>query len=136
MFHTMTESNDVESSITALKPKTRFKRWINQYINMIGNEPGLIYPCYNDNLTQAEISTIQEKASAYSSLYVELGSGSGRHLLQMASFNPKALFIGFELRFKRVFVTAKKAKTQNIQNIKASSYLCFSTPNYFRYSLF
>ncbi|MDR2337813.1 MAG: tRNA (guanosine(46)-N7)-methyltransferase TrmB [Deltaproteobacteria bacterium] len=46
----------------------------------------------------------------------ELCSGAGNHLIELAKHDKARLFIGFELRFKRVYRTIEKAKANNIAN--------------------
>jgi tRNA (guanine-N7-)-methyltransferase len=50
-------------------------------------------------------------------IFLELGSGSGRHLLERASQNSVAAFFGFELRYKRAVRTIEKALEKNIENV-------------------
>jgi tRNA (guanine-N7-)-methyltransferase len=50
-------------------------------------------------------------------IHLEIGSGSGRYLIEWAQANPQDFFIGLELRYKRLVLAAKKMEQQNIHNI-------------------
>ena len=51
------------------------------------------------------------------SVHLEIGCGSGHYLIELALANPLDSFIGFELRYKRLVLAAKKMEQQNIHNI-------------------
>ena len=57
------------------------------------------------------------KFNPRSLINVEIGCGSGRYLTILAKQNPKDIFLGLELRFKRIVLAAKKVKKQKINNI-------------------
>lgn len=50
-------------------------------------------------------------------LFLEIGSGSGIHLVCRAGKDPSSLYIGFELRFKRTFKAAEKAEQNKLKNL-------------------
>ena len=50
-------------------------------------------------------------------IHIEIGCGSSRYLIKWAIENPQDFFIGLELRYKRLVLSAKKIQKQNIQNI-------------------
>lgn len=50
-------------------------------------------------------------------LRVELGSGSGRFLVEQARRNPDTHFVGFELRYKRLVLSARKAENLALSNV-------------------
>ncbi len=50
-------------------------------------------------------------------LYLEIGSGAGNFLVANAEKFKDANFIGVELRFKRLVLSAKKADKRNLENI-------------------
>jgi tRNA (guanine-N7-)-methyltransferase len=64
-----------------------------------------------------QLQDIRSHIQPFQKRFLELGSGSGMHLLALASKNPDSCFIGFELRYKRAFRTAEKASQQNLRNI-------------------
>lgn len=49
-------------------------------------------------------------------LICEIGSGSGRHLIERAKVNPSALFLGVEIRYKRAVRTIEKSIDSAVQN--------------------
>lgn len=61
--------------------------------------------------TEAVRELLQDKA-----VFVEIGSGSGSHLNELAKQNPDAAAFGFEIRFKRSVRTIEKAKKEEINN--------------------
>lgn len=91
--------------------------WRNQYMDLVKTKPGLIVAEESDNLSLAGCDELNKRASKYPRLIVELGSGSGGHILEIASKNPDAFCVGFELRFKRTFRTAEKAERLSITNL-------------------
>ena len=54
---------------------------------------------------------------AYGKVHLEIGCGSGRYLIEWALANPQDFFIGFELRYKRLVLAAKKMEQQSTHNI-------------------
>jgi len=50
-------------------------------------------------------------------VHIEIGCGSSRYLIKLALENPRDFFIGLELRYKRLVLSAKKIQKQNIRNI-------------------
>jgi tRNA (guanine-N7-)-methyltransferase len=56
-------------------------------------------------------------SAASGKVHLEIGSGSGRYLIEWAQANPQDFFIGLELRYKRLVLAAKKMEQQNIHNI-------------------
>lgn len=51
-------------------------------------------------------------------LHVEIGSGSANFTNNKAKINSNINFLGFEIRFKRLVQAAKKAKRDNLENLK------------------
>lgn len=56
-------------------------------------------------------------ARLHGRIYIEIGFGSGRHLLYQAKNNPNVLIIGVEIYNPAITQVAKLAKVQNINNI-------------------
>lgn len=92
-------------------------RWINPYIPLVESSP-LFLPSEVNQPTETARLQLQRMSSAYSKVACELGSGSGGHLLAQAEANPDTLWIGFELRYKRIFRTAEKAQLRGLSNIR------------------
>ncbi|MCC6953673.1 MAG: hypothetical protein IT290_06110, partial [Deltaproteobacteria bacterium] len=97
-------------SQTALRRKR-----INPYVTRVQDFPGRLF---SFSEVKAELDEIRELARE-KRVIVELGSGSGGHLLERAAREPDARFFGFELRYKRVFRTIEKAIERGITNVYA-----------------
>lgn len=93
------------------------RNWKNKYIDLLVTKPEYIIPGTNTGLTAEQIRLIRARSASYSEVYCELGSGSGMHLISCAERNPRAFYIGFELRFKRTFRTAEKAERLSLNNL-------------------
>ena len=98
-----------------------FKRLVknNPYIGQVYNFPDIIFPHpSNDDLRKIRSKSRVTKNKSHSSkIHLEIGSGSGRYLIEWANNNKNDFFIGFELRYKRLVLSAKKIKKQKISNI-------------------
>ncbi len=94
-----TESKEVLSNTninkTKVKPEERYLKDINYFVN--------------DFKTDKEIA-------------VEIGFGSGRHLLHQAVNNPDILFIGIEIHIPSIEQALKQIKLQNITNVLILNY--------------
>jgi tRNA (guanine-N7-)-methyltransferase len=101
-----------EPSPTAVKRESRV--WGNPYREIVDSFPGRLFCGEDFQQDCAEVSAICAGAEE---LFVEIGSGSGAHLLEVARRSPKAACFGFELRFKRSVRTIQKAQLANIENI-------------------
>ena len=93
------------------------RRWQNPYIARLKNLPQYIIDPRGTEITPAGRSQIEAAIERFRDVYVEFGSGSGGHLLEQAQRCPSSLFLGFELRFKRIYRTAEKASNRGISNI-------------------
>ena len=51
-------------------------------------------------------------------LHVEIGSGNGFYLSHMASLHPEWNWLGIEIRFKRVVLTARKLRAAGAENAR------------------
>lgn len=49
--------------------------------------------------------------------FCELGSGSGGHLLNLATRHPNVMYFGFEIRYKRAVRTIEKAERLDCKNL-------------------
>lgn len=90
---------------------------VNPYVNKIKEEGEYIIPCNFNKIQDNEKEFLSKKIANFDSIIIEICSGSGKHLIELAKRNPKSLVIGFELRFKRIYMTAIKAKRENLTNI-------------------
>jgi tRNA (guanine-N(7)-)-methyltransferase len=91
--------------------------WENQYIQLVSTKPGIIFGERENDLTEEARSQFRERVRRHSKIFVELGSGSGMHLLSLARSHPDALCAGFEIRFKRAFKTGEKAERHGLSNV-------------------
>lgn len=86
----------------------------NIYVAKVGNFPGRLFPWeYPDQEREA----VRELAKRSQRLFVELGSGSGGHMLARAELTPDATWIGFELRYKRAVRTLEKAQARSLERV-------------------
>jgi len=90
---------------------------MNDYIHRIHAFPGVIVGGNDGVLSTSDEELVRRKIGAAKAVYCEIGSGSGGHLLELARRNSEALYVAFELRFKRIVRTAEKAAAQGISNI-------------------
>jgi tRNA (guanine-N7-)-methyltransferase len=90
--------------------------WINEYVHLAKTLPDRIFSCHGNYPSDEEVATLQERF-AEKKLLVEIGAGSGQHLLEQARRNPTAYFIGIEVRYKRAFKLAEKAQKRGIDNL-------------------
>ena len=89
----------------------------NRFVSLVGTKPELILRGSRCGLDPAASDLLIRKRREYSRIYVEIGSGSGGHIVEHARRDPEALFLGFELRYKRVFRTAEKAENLGLSNL-------------------
>lgn len=89
----------------------------NQYISLVKSKPESILHIENLEESKALWPVIACKQEAFSDLFLELGSGSGAHVIELARRNPKALFLGAEKRYKRCFRTVEKAERLDLDNL-------------------
>lgn len=95
----------------------RFKRWKNPYIELVGTLPEIILAVRDGDFSAEQLLLLEAKKSRFARVYAELGSGSGGHLIEQALRRPEALYIGFELRFKRTYRAAEKAAARGLDNL-------------------
>ena len=91
--------------------------WENQYIQLVTTKPDIIVAEPDRESPLQSKTTIQQKLPSFEGVYVEIGSGSGLHLLKLAELHPNILCIGLEIRFKRAFKTGEKAESLGLKNV-------------------
>ena len=64
----------------------------------------------------------KEYKNNFTSISIEVGFGSGRHLLHQAKTNPTTLFIGLEIHTPSIEQVLKQAQLQDINNILVLNY--------------
>ncbi len=92
----------------------------NPYIAHVYDYPELILPHPRPDNFQEILKRINKDTPVDAlpgKIHIEIGCGSGRYLIKCALENSKDLFIGFELRYKRLVLSAKKIQKKNIRNI-------------------
>ena len=87
----------------------------NPFASKLFKYPGIIYPCFE--LEKDKKDFVEKIKSEERSIFIEYGSGSGNHLLQLADRNEKSLCVGFEIRFKRAVRTIEKGQDRGINNV-------------------
>ena len=90
---------------------------VNPYVNKIKEESEYIIPCNFNKIEESEKLILDTKIAKFKGVIVEICSGSGKHLIEIAKKYPQFLIVGFELRFKRIYMTAKKAKKEELNNV-------------------
>lgn len=102
------------------------KKWKNPYIDLVDEHEDAILTLdperTNTRLGEYALSApsrelLREKQELFKESVLELGSGSGGHLIERAKLEPQTLFIGVELRFKRAVRTIEKAKRDSLTNL-------------------
>lgn len=86
-------------------------------MDLVTTKPGLIVAASDRELEEATVEMYRTRRKDFKRCFVELGSGSGMHLLKLAESNPDVLCIGFEMRFKRAFKTGEKAEGFEMPNV-------------------
>ena len=91
---------------------------INPYMARIYDYPELLIPHPTpENFQQLWDSKKRNNPDASGKVHLEIGCGSGLYLIGWAIANPQDFFIGFELRYKRLVLAAKKMEQEDTHNI-------------------
>ena len=91
---------------------------INPYMARIYDYPELLIPHPTpENFQQLWDSKKRNNPDASGKVHLEIGCGSGLYLIGWALANPQDFFIGFELRYKRLVLAAKKMEQEDTHNI-------------------
>jgi tRNA (guanine-N7-)-methyltransferase len=93
------------------------RRWVNPYIGRLDTVREQLIGSETLELSSDERDQLTRTCSSWTSTFLELGSGSGAHLLEQAERHGDALWVGVELRFKRLVRTVEKAQKKGIQNL-------------------
>lgn len=88
----------------------------NPYKEKLGEYPQLIKEKW-EIFTHSEIHYFNYLQGDFPMLILEIGSGSGNHLLGLAERFPQAKVVGLEIRYKRIVRTAQKAQNRGIENL-------------------
>jgi len=103
---------------TPIASGMRKRRWLNPYLTRVQEFSDRIF---TPDPQSAELSAMRSRIASQQRLgqrlIVELGSGSGQHLIELARRHSDTAFWGFELRFKRAVRTVEKATRFEISNL-------------------
>lgn len=92
--------------------------WFNKYIALVEDKPALIANLNDRNeLSEDSATFLKQRFKNFAQVYCEIGSGSGMHLLAQAEKNHEAIFVGYELRYKRAYKTVEKAERRSVDNL-------------------
>ena len=87
-------------------------------MQMVKTKPGIILAEEDRADVSAEaLVELRNRLGMFQRCFVELGSGSGLHLVKLAEQNPDTLCVGLEIRFKRAFKTGEKAERDGLPNL-------------------
>ena len=93
--------------------RKEFYSWLNPYSLMIKDYPRRIFSF--EDLEKKDI--LKFVIEEYKSIVLELGSGSGNHLIGQANLFKESAFFGVELRYKRAVRTIQKAEKLEADNV-------------------
>ncbi len=114
---------------TRLTPVSLMKTALNDYAKTSGAE--ILFSntnsIYNNKVTPSEdyLKTIDyfiDEFKTDKEIWVEVGFGSGKHLLHQAQLNPDKIIIGLEIHTPSIEQVLKQAKLQNLTNILVVNY--------------
>lgn len=91
--------------------------WINCYIPLVRSKNRDILEQVSRGFTAEDLEAFQVRKGSHEKIIVEIGSGSGMHLIRLAREAPETLHVGFELRYKRAYRTIEKAGEAGLTNI-------------------
>jgi tRNA (guanine-N7-)-methyltransferase len=114
--------------VTRISPITLVKDALNAYTNSI--DTTIIFENTNSINTKAEplkehlkdINYFVTEFKTNKEIQIEVGFGSGRHLLHQAKNNPDVQFIGLEIHTPSIEQALKQMKLQDITNVLIVNY--------------
>ena len=114
--------------VTRLSPVTLVKNALNAYVNL--NESKVLFSNTNNLKLKEELQNRYLKDINYfvdefqtdKEIQIEIGFGSGRHLLHQAKTNPNIQFIGLEIHYPSIEQLLKQLELQNITNVLVVNY--------------
>ena len=59
-----------------------------------------------------------QNMSAYNGVFLEIGCHKGKILSELASANKESFFVGFDITYKRVFLSAQRSEQAGLKNVK------------------
>ncbi len=114
--------------VTRLSPVTLVKNALNAYVNL--NEANVLFSNTNNLQVKKETKHEYLKDINYfvsdfktdKEIQIEIGFGSGRHLLHQAKTNPNVQFIGLEIHYPSIEQLLKQLEIQGITNVLVVNY--------------
>ena len=114
--------------VTRLSPVTLVKNALNAYVNL-NNAKVLFSNTHNLKLKEEtkneylkDINYFVDDFNTDKEIQIEIGFGSGRHLLHQAKTNPNIQFIGLEIHYPSIEQLLKQLEIQNITNVLVVNY--------------
>ncbi len=113
---------------TRISPVRLIKTALNSYVSLDNSE--VVFSNTNNTLNKNEIQNIYLKDINYfvdefdtkKEIQIEIGFGSGRHLLHQAKENPNIQFIGLEIHTPSIEQVLKQLELQDIKNVLIVNY--------------
>lgn len=114
--------------VTRISPVTLVKNALNAYVNI--NKSNILFSNTNNlkfkneiqNDYLKDINYFVEEFNTKKEIQIEIGFGSGRHLLHQAKTNPDIQFIGLEIHYPSIEQLLKQLEIQNITNVLIVNY--------------
>lgn len=114
--------------VTRISPVTLVKNALNAYVNL--NEANVLFSNTNnlklkneiENRYLKDINYFVDEFNTDKEIQIEIGFGSGRHLLHQAKTNPNIQFIGLEIHYPSIEQLLKQLELQNITNVLVVNY--------------
>ena len=114
--------------VTRISPVTLVKNALNAYVNL--NEANILFSNTNnlklknelENKYLKDINYFVDEFNTDKEIQIEIGFGSGRHLLHQAKTNPNIQFIGLEIHYPSIEQLLKQLELQNITNVLIVNY--------------
>lgn len=114
--------------VTRLSPVSLIKDSLNAYVKE--NSSRIIFSNTNSFKAEKEqkhkylkdINYFVDEFETNKEIQIEIGFGSGRHLLHQAKSNPNIQFIGLEIHYPSIEQLLKQLEIQNITNVLVINY--------------
>ena len=114
--------------VTRISPVTIMKNALNAYVNL--NEANVLFTNTNNlkfkdeakNEYLKDINYFVDDFNTDKEIQIEIGFGSGRHLLHQAKTNPNVQFVGLEIHYPSIEQLLKQLELQNITNVLVVNY--------------
>lgn len=114
--------------VTRISPVTLVKNALNAYVNLnnsnilFSNTNNLTFKNEPKHLYLKDINYFVDEFNTDKEIQIEIGFGSGRHLLHQAKTNPNIQFVGLEIHYPSIEQLLKQLELQNITNVLVVNY--------------